>query len=114
MHFERLELDLKERRLVQATVGEEGLYGGGRVQVAALGKEDVAWVVEVAERVRAALQGGPRFVLEGEVEEGEVRYTLVEGARRAPFAGLEEGARAALRAELDDVLSALSGLVEIY
>jgi hypothetical protein len=60
------------------------------------------------------MQGGPRFVLEGEVEAGEVRYTLVDGARRTPFAALEEGARAALTAELEDVLSALSGLVEIY
>lgn len=109
MYFERLVLDRASGRVTEGIVAEPELWGGGRLLVKALGKEDHAWTLEVVSRIAA--RGGQEpagevWRLTGELVDEEVCYTLYiddEAGR------LLSGATG----ELDEVLSALSGLIEI-
>lgn len=109
MYFERLVVDRKLARVLEGRVAEEGLWSGGRLLASKLGKDDHAWVGEVLERLLEEAGGareGDTLRLEGALEGEAVRYRLfVDDGEGRPLG--------AAPAELDEVLSALSGLVEI-
>lgn len=110
MYFERLVLDRASGRVTEGTVAEPELWRGGRLLVGALGKDDHAWTLEVVSRM-AASDGqelvGDVWRLTGEVVDERVRYTLYAGDDAT--GRLLSGSLDAL----DEVLSALSGLIEI-
>lgn len=108
MYFERLVIDRATGRVTEGVVAEEDVWSGGRLLTEALGRDDHAWIIAVLSRaVPNVDESGPGALwrLEGAFAGGAVAYTF--------FRDDDEGRALSSREELDEVLSAIAGLVEI-
>lgn len=105
MHFERVRVAPGTDEIRAGTVGDEGVFKNAAVRWDVLGEEERAWVVDVVARCARALGAA-----------GEELELVREGAGyRAEGGGswdtLASEQRAALDRELDDVLTAIHGLL---
>ncbi len=108
MRFEQLVIDVDNNKVLSASVSAD-VFQSAPVRVDALGEEDAVWATEVLSRLASQASMTGHWSLTPD-EDG---YKVSNADTEVRWSDVDDERRAAVHADINKLLSAWSGLLEI-